>query len=162
MSNVVISSNAGPEGFLTVSKVYLDGSKELVFEEKKNVITLPSKLQMLASVYSTSLTPDPVSTLQVGIGGTIDPAGLYPKPVTSALTSLFSSNFTINTTYSLNTAVPSITYLADLPPAWGNGNLINEAGLFRTSGAMFNIKTFPGIPKTSEFSIHFEWTIKMP
>ena len=148
-------------GFLSISKVYSDGRVEKVFEQK-NVITLPAKRQVLSAVYASSVAADPVSSLQVGIGGTVDPSGLYPKPTNQALTSLYTTYASIATSYTVDDGIPAVSFLADLDQGTGNGQLINEAGLFRSSGTMFNIKTFPGIPKTSEFSIHFEWTIKIP
>lgn len=147
-------------GHLRVFKTYQDGSKVLHFEDD-NVITLPSKQVILSSVYASSLTPDPVSTLKVGIGGTIDPEGLYPRPVTQNLTGLYNVLTTLTTTHTIDSTVPSVTYLADLDNSTGAGQKISEAGLFKSSGLMFNIKTFPAIPKTSEFGVHFEWVIKI-
>lgn len=148
------------EGIIKIEKRYADGRTELVLE-KENLITMAAKLAVLAPVYTSSTPPDPVNKLTVGIGGTVDPNGLYPKAVTSTLTNLFSPLTSVVTSYVLNPAVPSVTFIADLDQGSGNGSLITEAGLFKNSGAMFNIKTFPGIPKTSEFSLHFEWTIKI-
>lgn len=146
-------------GTLSAWKVYPD-RRELAFKEV-NVVTLSAKQSVLAAVYASSLTADPVSSLRVGIGGTVDPAGLYPKPVNQSLSSLYNYLNTIATSYTVDNTIPAVTYLADLDQGTGNGQLITEAALYRLSGTMFNIRTFPGIPKTSEFSIHFEWTIKI-
>lgn len=148
------------EGVLRAEKHYADGTKELVFEEK-NLITLASKVAILIPIYSTVTLTDPVITLKVGTGGTVDPEGFYPKSVSPSATDLYSPLTSITTLFVLNAAVPSVTFIADLDQGSGNGFLITEAGLFKTSGNIFNIKTFPGIPKTSEFSLHFEWTIKI-
>lgn len=148
------------DGHITITKVFPNGTRELVVD-KQNLITLASKRYVLSSVYATSFTVDPVTQLQVGTGGTVDPEGLYPKPVTSDMTSLYNSTVTVSTSYTVNNDIPSVTFISDLDQGSGNGTLITECGLFRASGAMFNIKTFPGIPKTSEFSLHFEWTIKI-
>lgn len=148
------------EGILLAQKVFPDGSKEIVFEEE-NLIMLPSKQYMLSTCYLSSGTFDPVNTLRVGTGGTVDPKGLYPKSVTQTLNTLFNPLLSVPVSYTVNHAIPSVTFIADLDQGMGNDQLITEAGLFREQGSMFNIKTFPGIPKTSEFSLHFEWTIKI-
>lgn len=152
------------EGVLKAEKIYWkDGveiGRELCFE-KKNLITLSSKQVVLGAIYLTGQTSDPITNLWIGTGGCIDPQGLFPKPVSQTMSSLFTPLLSVNTSYTLNNAVPSVTFIADIDQGTANGSLITEAGLFKTSGSMFNIKTFPGIPKTSEFSIHFEWTIKI-
>ncbi len=148
-------------GQLSITKVYPNGYKKVVFEDKPNLITLAAKRIILNTIYATSLTPDPINNLAVGISGTIDPEGLYPKTPLSSATGLYSSLLSVATSYVEDLTVPSVTFIADLDQGQGNNQLITEAGLFKTSGAMFNIKTFPGIPKTSEFSLHFAWTIKI-
>lgn len=57
-------------------------------------------------------------------------------------------------------AFKSVTYSFNISSSQLNGYNISEVGLFRESGNMFNIKTFPSIPKSSAFSIQFLWTIK--
>jgi hypothetical protein len=147
-------------GTLSVSKVFNNGVKETVFTEE-NLITLIAKQKVLNSIYATSLVADPINVLKVGTGGTVDPGGLYPKTVLPSVTDLYTALISVATSYVENLTVPSVTFIADLDQGSGNGSLITEAGLFKTSGSIFNIKTFPGIPKTSEFSLHFEWTIKI-
>lgn len=148
------------EGTLLAQKIFSDGRVETVFHEE-NMIMLPSKQYVLSTCYESEGTFDPIVSLKVGTGGTVDPQGLYPKAVTQNLISLFNTLLTVETSYTVNNAVPSVTFISDLDQGMGNGSLITEAGLFRQGGSMFNIKTFPGIPKTSEFSLHFEWTIKI-
>jgi len=156
-----ITSKLPLKGHLSIYKKYKNGTEETVFTEEPNLITLAAKNVVLQSVYSNTLTADPVNTLQVGTGGTIDPAGLYPKSPTNLASALYAYLLSVPTSYTTNTSVPSVTFLATLDEGTGNGSLINEAGLFKTSGLMFNIKTFPGIPKTSEFSLYFNWTIQI-
>ena len=148
------------QGTLKAEKVFADGSRELVFEQK-NLIVLTAKQVLLSSLYVSNQLSDPVINLKIGTGGCIDPQGLYPKPISAAMTSLFTPLLNITTSYTINNAEPSVTFIADVDQGTANGQLITEAGLYKASGNMFNIKTFPGIPKTSEFSIHFEWTIEM-
>lgn len=156
----VISTLEPLEGVLSVSKIFPNGASEKLFEEK-NLIMLASKQYVLSSVYSAGVTFQPISQLAVGIGGTVDPGGLFPKPVTQNLTGLYNELARVSVSFTVNSNVPSVTFITDLDQGTGNGSLITEAGLFRAGGSMFNIKTFPGIPKTSEFSLHFEWTIKI-
>lgn len=148
------------KGILSVTKIHKDGSTELIFKEE-NLITLAAKVVVLSTVYLTSFSPDPIATLQVGIGGTIDPGGLYPQTPTSLATSLYNYLLSVPISYTTNAAVPSVTFLATLDESTGNGSSITEAGLFKQSGLIFNIKTFPAVPKTAEFSLYFQWTIEM-
>lgn len=147
-------------GTLKAEKVYHNGTRELVFE-KKNLITISAKQFILSGLYISNQLSDPIINLNVGIGGCIDPKGLYPKPISQSMTSLFIPLLMVATSYTINNTAPSVTFIADVDQGTANGQLITEAGLYTASGKMFNIKTFPGIPKTSEFSIHFEWTIQL-
>lgn len=148
------------EGELRATKVFPNGDIEEVFHEK-NLIMLGSKQRLLRMTYATAGAWDPITSLRLGIGGTLDPVGLYPKAVNQLLTSLYSELVSLPTFYTLAEQIPSITFIADLDQSMGNGEKITEAGLFTTGGSMFNIKCFPSIDKTSEFSLHFEWTIKI-
>lgn len=146
------------EGTLRIFKI-VDNTKTSIFEET-NLITLASKQILLSGLYTPGLVSDPISTLKVGTGGCIDPQGLFPKTEDPNWSNLNTPLLTVTTAYTTNPSVPSVTYLADLDQGTGNGSLITEAGLFKVSGSMFNVKCFPGIPKTAEFALHFEWTIK--
>lgn len=148
------------EGELLAQKIYPDGTKETVFHQK-NLIMLVSKQKFLAVAYAASGNWDPITTLHVGIGGTLDPQGLFPKAVNHSLDSLYADILAIPTHYDVNDNIPSVTFITDLDQGMGNGQKITEAGLFTSTGRMFNIKCFPGIDKTSEFNLHFEWTIKI-
>ncbi len=150
------------DGVLSIYK-YVDPNfktSDLIFEEH-NMITLTSKIAILTPLYFSGFVPDIINSLKVGIGGTVDPAGLYPQPVNSNISNLYNPLLSVSVFTTHDDTVPSVTFVADLDQGTGNGQLINEAGLFKASGAMFNIKTFPGIPKTSEFGLHFVWTIKV-
>src|ERR1700739_3379254 len=155
-------SKAQLTGTLAIYKTYetSEGVKKVLHFKKKNVITLTATQRILAGVYLTN-TSDPVTTLHIGVGGTLDPEGLYPKPVTQNLTGLYNDYATIPVTYTIAPTVPSVTFVADADEGTANGQLVSEAGLFTLGGVMFNIKTFPGIDKTAEFGIHFEWTISL-
>lgn len=146
-------------GTLSARLDYTNGVQKQLFVHKENVITNASKQALVPPLY-TSVTSDPVNTFKIGTGGTIDPQGQYPKTVDGTLTSLFTEINSYSIVSHLFPDPYSVTFLVDVPTADGNGSLINEAGMFTESGTMFNIKTFPAIPKTSDFSIHFEWTIR--
>lgn len=158
--NKAISRVQALEGELLAQKVFPDGKTETVFHEK-NLIMLESKQRLLSVAYAESGNWDPITTLHVGIGGTLDPMGMFPKTVNQALTSLYTDILSIPTYYEVNDNIPSVTFITDLDQGMGNGKKITEAGLFTNTGKMFNIKCFPGIDKTNEFNLHFEWTIRV-
>lgn len=155
-----LQENVKLSGVLKIWKQFPDGTLEKIYEED-NLITLAAKQYLLSAIYSAGIPSDQVTNLKVGTGGTIDPEGQFPKLENPLWTDLNTPLLSVSTSYVLNSAIPSVTFLADLDAATGNGSLITEAGLFKASSLIFNVKTFPGIPKTSEFNLHFEWTIKM-
>lgn len=144
-------------GTLKIDLVYPDRVVNHIHD--KNLIVLLSRQNILATLYLSGRVSDPIASLHAGTGGSIDPQAEFPKTVSKNLTSLYTEILSVPTSYSVDNTAPSVTFIADIPEGTANGQLLNEAGLFTTSGNMFNIKTFPGIPKTSEFSIHLEWTI---
>jgi len=141
-------------------KIWKNFSGLLVPEySAENLIVLVPRQKLLSMIYLDNQVSDPIDTLQVGTGGSIDPEALYPKPVDKSMGQLYNSILSVPTSYSVDNTLPSATFIADIAESQGVNQLINEAGLFTVAGTMFNIKTFPGIPKTSEFGIHIEWTI---
>ena len=148
------------KGTLTVERIYPDGHTETAFE-KKNLIVLTAKQNLLSMLYIANQLSDPIISLQIGTGGCIDPQGMFPKPISQAMTSLFTPLLTVPTSYTINNADPSVTYLATVDQSTANGSLITESGLYTAAGHLFNILTFPGINKTSEFSIQFSWQIEL-
>ena len=157
-SGCTLGSDAHASGHLRVSLVYPD--KEVTLVDELNVLTLQGKTRLLETLYVGGSNPV-ITSLRVGNGGTVDPEGRFPKPVDSSLTGLFNQIASVPVTYSIDASYPSITYIADIDPTLCNGSLISEAGLFFADDMMFNIKAFPGIPKTVDFSVHFEWTIRI-
>jgi hypothetical protein len=165
-----LHDKAGLQGFIKIELRYADGHTVDHFEgtdiapgdskPKENLIMLLSRQNMLRTIYDV-VTSDPIKTLKYGTGGAIDPQGLFPIQVTKTLTNLFQPVGSVATTYSLDNSYPYVTFIADIPETSSVGLLINEVGLFTLAGNMFNIKTFPAIPKTSEFSVHIEWTITL-
>ena len=147
-------------GDIKVELHYNDG-RIVTHCDEKNIVVLTAKQALLSYIYTSGQTSDPINSLHVGTGGSIDPQGYYPKPVSQNMTQLYNELTQIPTTYSIDNTVPSVTFIADVDQGTAIGAQINEAGLFKTSGLMFNIKTFPAINKTAEFSVHFEWTIKL-
>lgn len=155
---IKLNNDSDAVGRISITLVYPDRSE--VFYEEDNLIVLNGRIRLLQPLYIASIT-DPIVTLRVGNGGTIDPLGKFPKPVSKELTSLWSEVQQVPVAHALDLGYPSVTFIADIDPSQCNNFLVSEAGLFTTSGMMFNIKTFPGIPKTQDFSIHFEWTIRI-
>ena len=155
-----IKSSLKLEGHLKLSKVFPDGRIEVVYDED-NIITLFGKSQVLSYLYTNpGITTDPIVSFRVGTGGTVDPSGLFPKLEDPTQTNLNTPLLSVTVAYTVKASVPSVTFLADLDLATGNGSLITEAGLVTNAGFLWNVKNFPGIPKTSEFNLHCEWTVK--
>jgi hypothetical protein len=167
MKPIKIKSKIPLSGILSISKKYPDGTEEKVFHEE-NLIVLTARQLVLSWLYTfPALTADPIRYLKIGTGGTIDPGGLFPKQedqswteLNTPLTSIGTGGL-VATTFVTDLTVPSVSFLVDIDQSTANGLMITEAGLFRNSTAMFNIKCFPGIPKTSEFTLHFSWTLKI-
>lgn len=149
------------QAVLSISKVFPDGKQELLFKDK-NLIVTSGKAILLDQLHYETGTGDPLSFAKVGTGGSFDSEGVFLKVPSEEMTDLYNPVATaaiVRTGSDL--AVPSITLTASLDSSVGNNNVINEAGFFSRSGRMFNIKVFPGILKTSSFSLNFEWVIKL-
>jgi hypothetical protein len=153
------SDAAAAVGTLSISVAYPGKEKELFFEQK-NLIVKNAKQFLLSGIYLPAITSDPITALKAGIGGNIDPAGLYPKPEDPAQPDLIIPVITVPTVYTLDADNITVTFLADVDQTQANGSQLTEAGLFKASGAIFNVKNHPGINKTSEFSVHYSWSIK--
>lgn len=147
------------EGELGAWKVFPDGTREEIFYMKNLIIRL-AKLHLLSALYDVSFLQDRITTFKLGTGGAIDPEGRFPRPEDAEQVNLVSPQISVATSYVEYPAEVKVTYLADLDQSEGNGLNITEAGLFKASGKLFNIKNFPAVPKTSEFGLHFEWSIK--
>jgi hypothetical protein len=148
-----------PVGTLSIYLVYPDKGKVLFFQED-NLIVKEAKKFMVTQIYAPGVMSDPITNLKVGSGGNIDPLGLYPKPEDYAQVDLDTPVLTLATTYLADLDNLKVTFLADIEQSQSNGTQFTEAGLFKASGLIFNIKNHPGINKTAEFSIHYAWTIK--
>lgn len=147
-------------GDLSISLDYHQGKGKELFFEQKNLIMSNAKRFLLSGIYLAGVTSDPIIALKAGTGGCIDPQGLYPRTEDPDQTDLVSSIISVPTVYVLDNPNIICTFLADIDQSQANGQLITEAGLFKASGAIFNAKNHPGISKTSDFSIHYEWRIR--
>lgn len=150
----------GLTGELSIYKDYHDGKGRILHFEKKNLIVNTAKRFLLGCLAQSGILSDPITTLKVGTGGCIDPQGLYPKAEDPEQTQLYNLLLTIPVTYTIDNPNIVVTFLADVDQSEGNGSLLNEAGLFKASDLMFNVKNHPAITKTAEFSVHYEWKIK--
>ena len=148
-------------GVLKAQKRYSDGTIENIFEEK-NLITKQAKIDYLKYLYTPVLMSDPISNFKLGTGGALDPLGKFPKePLSTQLDLNAPLPFTVATTAVPVAGEAGVTFLMDLDESLGNGQLITEAGLFFSSGRIFNVKNFPAIEKSPEFAIHFEWEVRI-
>ena len=136
--------------------------KRTLFFKEKNLITKAARNFILSGLYTPGIVSDPISTLHIGAGGTIDPEGFFPKPENTMQTGLITPLLTLPASSSSDLSQVSVTFIAEVDQTQLNGSLISEAGLFKTSGEIFNIKNHPGIPKSASFSIHYEWRILIP
>jgi hypothetical protein len=147
-------------GDISISLDYHNGKGREIFFEKKNLIVKEAKQYLLSGTYLAGVVSDPIINLKAGVGGNIDPAGLYPKTEDPDQLDLVTPVITIPTVYVLDVSNISCTFLADVDQSQANGSQLTEAGLFKASGKIFNVKNHPGINKTSEFSVHYSWTIR--
>lgn len=155
----MFNENFKIEGELSIFLGKADGTRELFFKEK-NLIVNASKAFILSGIYLPGIVSDPIVALRAGDGGAIDPQGLYPKPEDPEQEDLNQPVITVPTLYVLSPDEISVKFLADIDQSQANGTLFSEAGLIKASGLIFNVKNHPGIPKTSEFSIHYEWNVR--
>ena len=159
---IKVSEGLKAVGEISVSLKYKDGSVKTILD-KKNLIVDSAKLFILSTLYSGgAVTLDPIVSLKVGTGGCIDPEGLYPKPTLKTQTDLNTPLLTVDASPVVDLSNIKVTFLADVSTDEGNLHQINEAGLFRNSGSIFSVITHPGIYKTSDFAIHYSWTIRIP
>ena len=137
------------------------GDERIIHFQDKNLIVNSGKRIVLGSLYPTS-RDDSLVYGKAGTGGATDPDGLFLKTPTVTMTNLYNPVAVMPIAkLSQNLSVPSMVMLASLDNMDGNGYYINEAGFFSGNGDMFNIKVFPRIYKTFDFSIDFEWTIRV-
>ena len=156
--------NAVAFGYLTIDKVFADGTVENVFTEEKNVITRKSKRHHLSFLYDEMARPDILTSFKVGTGGTMDPEGKRPINPDPTRNNLYAPlniiNNKITITASKDTdAQDYILVVFALTQDEGNDQNISEVGLFKKAGDMFNIKTFRAVPKNESFSLQFSWRI---
>lgn len=155
-----LTENLEPRGDLSISLDYHKGNGKELFFEQKNLIMSNAKRFLLSGIYLAGIVSDPILNLKAGTGGCIDPQGLYPKTEDPDQTDLITPIIAVPTVYVLDNPNIMVTFLADLDQSQANGSLITEAGLFKASGTIFNVKNHPGITKTSDFSIHYEWRVR--
>lgn len=155
-----VNDDSPLKGTLSISKVFPDGRNIEIYNQT-NLILSAAKLYVLSSLYLPAIASDPITQLAFGTGGCIDPAGLFPKQELATQTGLNTFLTQVPIVYTVNTPAILVTFVGDLDQTQGNGLLITEAGLVKASTNYFNVKNFPGIPKTSEFSLHIQWTIQL-
>lgn len=151
-------------GFLSIDKIYLDGTRERILDNDPNVITRASKREHLSFLYDEKAKPNILTSFKIGSGGTYDVEGRKPKRPDPLRNDLYNPITTYNKSIHVTPSTPSDPQdylLVDfvLSPDEANGQMISEVGLFKKSGDMFNIKTFRAVPKVDSFSLQFWWRI---
>ena len=158
MSSILrLKSGQSPRTRVTISK---KETGEVLFQDSNIIVQqgIYAYLLGLTQAYTTS----PLTTLQLGLGGTADPQGLIPLVPARTQTQLNSYLTSLPLLVSAPTlSSTEVTFLATLPTGSANGSLISEAGMFTTSGVMQNYITFPGITKISEFSLNISWSVSV-
>lgn len=159
-------------GYLSVYKQYTDGTREAVFVDDPNTIMFKARRHHLAFLYDTNVAQDILTSFKVGSGGAIgsDIGGntnvrvLTPDPSRNNLYNPISLvNTEIQIVPSDEVLLPKEVYLQilfTLSQDEGNGLFINECGLFKDSGDIFNHKTFASIAKNESFSLIFDWKLR--
>ena len=160
-------------GTLTVRKEYADNTVETIIEDDPNVIMYKARRVHLDALHVRNAPQDLISTFQVGIGGAIgsDSEGndnirvIPPDPSKGGLYNAVTVNVNDDITIYPSDMFeePTDVYIKikfSLSQDECNGFQINECGLFKESGTIFNHKTFHSIEKNESFSLIFEWTIR--
>lgn len=159
---IKVADMAGASGFLRIFLKHKVTGELVGVPGGDNLIVTLGRQRILQSLYATSSTVDPIYELRVGSGGTIDPAGQYPLDTSKSQTDLNARIAGIAVVLEVVEDLDNlaVTFIADVDTADANNLIISEAGLFTKSGTLFSVKNFPGIPKSAEFTVHFEWTIR--
>lgn len=160
-------------GYLTIYKLFPDGHREYVIQDDPNVITYKSRRTHLEYLWNYDRAPkDELATFKVGNGGAVgdDSQGnnnvkvLTPDPYANDIFSHIPlPNVDITLVPSDPVTLPDEVYLQilfTLSQDEANGYKINECGIFKDSGDMFNHKTFISIEKSEAFSLVFDWKLR--
>lgn len=164
---------AGFNGYLTVYKLYPDGKRDYILKDDPNVITYESRRRHLQYLWDyDNIAKDNIVAFRVGDGGAVgdDTQGnanvkvIAPDPTANDLYNHIAIGVDdIDIAPSDPVEFPeqvSLRVRFTLPQDAANGYKINECGLFKESGDMFNHKTFISIEKSEAFSIIFDWNIR--
>lgn len=158
------------KGYLSVYKEYEDGSRETVLDNDPNIITFASRRHHLAFLYDPFVAQDVLASFKVGTGGAVgsDTGGntnvrvITPDP---SRNDLYAPISLVNKDIDITPSLPTedevfIQVVFSLQQDDGNGLDINECGVFKAGGDMFNHKTFTNITKSESFSLIFDWKIR--
>jgi len=158
---MIMEDSISIRGDLVISLEYLDGTREKFFENK-NLIANSAKQILINSIYLSSST-DYISEIRVGTGPLTAPPFGNPIGEDGTLNNLVSP---VPGVSAIVTATPddptiSVNFTATLSNVQANNNILTEAGLFTTLGNLFSVKKHPAISKSSDFAIHYDWTIRI-
>ncbi len=170
-TSMKLTDNAA-KGYLSIYKEYSDGTKEDVIVDDPNIIMFAARRHHLAFLHDSNTGSDLLNSFKVGSGGATgsDTGGntnvrvIAPDPARDDLyapINLVNQEIEVNPSDPI--ALPKEVYLQilfTLSQDEANGLFINECGLFKESGDIFNHKTFASIAKNESFSLIFDWKIK--
>ena len=168
-----INDKVPMNGYLSIYKKFSDGSTECVLDNDPNTITLSSRRIHLQYLFDYENAPkDQLSFFKIGTGGAVgnDSQGnnnvlvITPDPTRNDLYKPIKG--IMHDEVRMTPSSPSDdtqVYLKiefTLSQDEANGMKINECGLFKESGNMFNHKTFANIEKSESFSLIFDWKLR--
>lgn len=139
------------------------GQSFKIFQEENRIMD-EAKAYMLGAIYNPAFVVDAIDNFKIGVGGTSTLGGTDTLPVPGDRVDLYdpytSGYSTAMPTPSTSIDGKTVTFTFSIADTDMNGVYINEVAMFRNSGTIFNMKTFPSILKTSGFSLTFIWTIR--
>lgn len=167
-----LTETAELNGYLTVYKDFGNGEREYVIKDDPNVITYASRRLHLQYLWNyDTAAKDEIVSFKVGNGGAVGDSSqgnnnvkvITPDPTRNDLFSpinLPNNDITITPSDPADNTQVFLQVEFTLSQDEANGLQVNECGLFKNSGNMFNHKTFINIEKSEAFSLVFEWKLR--
>lgn len=142
--------------YLTID--YLDGAQEKI--DFPNVVLRTGKIALASALAGQANDPYDyyIDKMLFGTNGT---SSGTPKYVEETRTGLFGATLlSKNVIASVDSAAPTSTILtAVVTFSEGNGSTINEMALRMANEDLYSMATFPGIGKTSNMQLVFNWVV---
>ena len=169
---MILTEKTELNGYLSIYKDFHNGTIEYVLKDDPNVITYNSRRKHLQYLFDYANAPkDELDFFKVGTGGAVgdDSQGnnnvkvINPNPTRN---DLYSPINLANRSIAMTPSDPNdntqvyLQIIFSLAQDEANGLKINECGVFKESGDMFNHKTFNNVEKSDAFSLIFDWKLR--